>query len=130
MTAKRIAGTLVSVALAGVDYPVAADANITETDSEYENDAIATSGANMRKMTRRATMKESVTLILDSDERAVVKAHADTREDISLKRTNSAGDVERADGWIEMEPGESEENRVNIKMFSRTNKWSVTIGEV
>ena len=129
MTALRISGTIIAVALDGVDYEVAADVNATETDSEYENSAVATSGGNMRKMVKRPTMKESVTLILDSDQRQIIKALADGKADFSLKRANAAGDVERATGWIEMEPGESEENRINIQMFSRSNKWDVSIGE-
>lgn len=121
--AKDIAGTLRKVTIDGITYDVMADTNVTETGSAFENEAIPTSGKNMKKMTRRPENRESVVLACNGDERELLRAAADSpRTNIPLSYETAAGDVFRADGWIEFENRETEENRATIQMHPRT-EW-------
>jgi hypothetical protein len=120
--AKRISGSIRKVVLDGIPFEVAADTNITEMGSAYENDGIPSSGGNMRKMTKRVETKEGIVLLVDAAEREILKELADRTTNFPMSRTNAAGDVERATGWIEYENHETEENRSTIKMFPE-DKW-------
>ena len=115
-----VVGSILKVNIAGVTFNAAADANITETGGKFENDAIPTSGVNMRKMTKRVDIKEGVTLITNAEELENLKFLAEATTDFPMSYTQANGDTYRTGaGWIELENRETEEGKTTVKMFPR-----------
>lgn len=119
--AKDIVGTLRKVTLDGVTFDVMADTNISEVGSSIENEAVPTSGRNMRKMTRRAENRESVVIACNGAERELLRDLSERVGDYPMSYETAAGDVYRAVGWIEFENRETEENRATIQMHPTAN---------
>lgn len=124
--AKDISGTLLKVTLDGITFDVAADTNVTETGSGVENEGVPSSGRNMRKMTKRVQTREGITLLANGDERELLQSLSERRADFPMSYTTAAGDVYRAQGWIEFENRETEENRATIQMHPR-NGWDAFV---
>jgi hypothetical protein len=119
----NVSGSIRKVTLDGITYQAKSSANFKETVSEFTNEAVATSGDNLRKMTKRPNMVDSVELIVNGAERDTIKVLADGQDDIPMSYETAAGDVYRAVGWIELESRETEENTVSVKMYPRDNTW-------
>jgi hypothetical protein len=117
--AYKAAGSIRKVILDGISYVTAADSNISEIGSAYENSSVPTSGVNMRKMVRRTELRENIVLIVDDQEREALRELSDRLEDIPMSYETAGGSTFRADGWIEFENRETEENRATIKMIPR-----------
>lgn len=117
--ARKIAGSNRKLTIEGVSYDVAADSNFSEMISSFENSMIPTSGKNMRKMMKRVNTREGVVLITDADERIALKSISESVDDIKLSYTNAAGDEFKAEGTIEVEANETEENRTNCILLPR-----------
>lgn len=117
-----ITGTLRKVTLDGITFDVMADTNVTETGSQWQNEAIPTSGRNLKKMTRRPEIREGVVLACNGSERDLLKEMAERTTDFPMSYETAAGDVYRATGWIEFESRETEENRATIQMHPR-DSW-------
>lgn len=115
----NLAGSLRKVVLDGTTFSVFADANIDEVGSAYENDAIPTSGDNIRKMIKRVETREGVVIACNGAERDMLKDLAERREDFPMSYETAAGDVYRCTGWIEFEKRETEEIRASIKLIPR-----------
>jgi hypothetical protein len=120
--AGDITGTLRKVTLDGVTFDVMADTNVTEVGSAWQNEAVPTSGRNLKKMTRRVEAREGVVLACNGSEREVLKDLAERTADFPMSYETAAGDVYRATGWIEFENRETEEGRATIQMHPR-NGW-------
>lgn len=114
-----VTGTPKKVVLDGVTFNVFADTNIKATPSAYENTAIPTSGPNIRKMVKRAEVREGITLVADGSEQEALKELAERTSDFPMAYETASGDVYRAVGWIEFESHETEENRATISMHPR-----------
>jgi hypothetical protein len=125
--AKDIAGSIRKVTLDGVTYDAAADTNISEVGSAYQNESVPAPGRNMRKMTKRAENREGIVLLCNASERDALKALADRTTDFPMSYETAAGDVYRATGWIEFENRETEENRASVQMHPRKS-WQSFIG--
>lgn len=67
-------GTISKVTINGVSYDATADGNFSEAVSIFKNESIATSGRNMRKMTRQPPIVKSVTIACNYVERTALKA--------------------------------------------------------
>ena len=117
-----VSGTLRNVIIDGISYDVMADTNVSEVGSLFENESIATSGRNMRRMTKRPQNAESVVIAANGAEKERLKNVADSIEDVRMSYETASGDVYRADGWIEFENRQTEENRATIVMCPRI-KW-------
>ena len=118
-----VTGTPRKVTLDGVTFDVFADTNIKEVGGKFENAAIATSGRNMHKMTKRVESREGITLATNGAERDILKELSERNVDFPMSYETASGDVYRATGWIEFESRETEENRSTIQMHPRTD-WS------
>ena len=121
-----IAGTVRKVILNGVSFDVMSDTNVSEMGSSTENEMLPTSGRNVLKKTKRVTTREGVVLACNGAEREVLVALADATEDFPMSYTTAGGDTYRAEGAIEFETRETEENRATIKMLPRTD-WSAFV---
>ncbi len=118
-----VVGSLRKVTIDGVTFRVAADGGFSGPGSIYENTSIPTSGGNVRKMVKRAPVKEGLTLICNGSERDELQDIADSRDDVPLAVETAAGDIYRATGWIEFEGYESEEGKATIQMHPR-DTWT------
>ena len=117
-----VVGSIRKVTLDGVTFAAMASANIKEIGSAYLNDAIPTSGKNVRKMTKRADIREGIELALNGAERDYVSALADRIDNFPMSYETASGDVYRTVGWIEFESMETEEGKATIKMIPE-DKW-------
>lgn len=117
-----VVGSIRKVTLDGVTFAAMASANIKEIGSAYLNDAIPTSGKNVRKMTKRADIREGIELALNGAERDYVSALADRTDNFPMSYETASGDVYRTVGWIEFESMETEEGKATIKMIPE-DKW-------
>ena len=114
-----VAGTPRKITLDGVTYDVFADTNIQSTPGRYQNDPVPTSGRTMRKMTRRTPSRESVILVANAVEQEALREISDSNADIPMSYETAGGDVWRANGFINFESHETEENRATVHMHPR-----------
>lgn len=121
--AKDIAGTPRTVMIDGITFRLAADANLTEIFTNVENTMNATSGRAMRQITKRVPAIESIPLVTNIAERAVLKSFAETLDDLNMSVTNAAGDSRSCQGTIEVENNETEQNRTTIQILPRED-WT------
>lgn len=117
--ANDISGSNRKLTIEGVSYRVAGDANFSEMISAFENSMVPSSGRNMRKMVKRVATREGVVLLTNADERIALKSVAESIDDVKLSYTNAAGDTYKAEGAIEVETNETEENRTNCILLPR-----------
>ena len=123
-----ISGTLRKVTIDGTTFDVMADTNVTEMGSGYLNEAIPTSGRNIRKITKQANIREGIIIACNGEERDLLEKLNDRTTDFSMSYETAGGDVYRATGWISFENRETEENRATVQMHSRDNIWSSFLG--
>lgn len=121
-----IAGSLRKLTIEGISFRVAADANLTETITRFENSMIATSGRSMRKMMRRVPIREGVVLITNAAERESLKSFAESIDDLKFTYVNAAGDTYRCEGSMEIESSETEENRTSCIIQPRED-WTAFV---
>lgn len=117
-----IAGTPKKLILNGITFDFAADTNISEIGSSYENEVIVTSGRNILKQTKRSANREGVTIIANGAERELLEELAESATPFSMSYELASGDVYRTVGWIEFENRETEENRATLQLLPQT-KW-------
>lgn len=129
MAAKNVHGSIRKVTIGGIAFNAAADTNLTMPVSEWETTLIPTAGAPARKMVRRALAVEGLVLITNTDERVLLKALAESLDDVSLAVTNQAGDTMRATGSINIESHETEEGRTTVHLLP-VSDWTDSVGEV
>ena len=123
--AKDISGTLRDVTLNGVSFRVMADTNVT-SNLTTENEAIPTSGGNMRKVTRKAAIKESVVLGCNLAEFELLKALHASQSVFPMAVTYADGTTHYSEGGINCENHESEENRASV-ILQPTRDWEAFI---
>lgn len=129
MAGKNIAGSIRKVAIGGITFNTAGDANANMPTSGWENTNVPSSGINMRKMVRRSQTIEGLVLLTNADELSQLKIFAESLDNITLAITTAAGDTYRADGTINIESHESEENRTTVHLLP-VEDWTPAVGEV
>jgi hypothetical protein len=117
MASKNIVGTIQKVVLAGVTYRVAADADAAHGKPQYKNEVEQTTGGGIRKMTLQNDTVESVSLKVNADELAQLKALAESTDDITMSYVTMAGDTYRTTGFIDYESASTMTGKLDIKMF-------------
>ena len=112
---KRTSGTIRRFSLNGIPFTPMADANFSEKPSQYENEAIATSGVGMIKKTKIIRTLESVTLGTDALEREVLAAFADGVDTLTCSYVDAAGNTHRTPACaINIESNETETNTTTL----------------
>ena len=124
--AKNVSGSPRGFTSNGIPYTVAADADIAEMISEFENSMLPTSGIAMRKMTRRITGREGIVLSTNAAERELLKSDSEDIDDGKFSYTNAAGDTYMCEGTMEIEGNQTDTNRTTVKVFPR-DKWTPLI---
>lgn len=123
----KVVGSIRKVTIDGVSFNAAADADFKQTRGSFANEAIATSGENMRKMVKRVETTEGVDLITTPADYETLKEKADSGKDFPMSYTTADGSVYRADGWIEVESRSTADGKTGVKMFPR-GTWEAFLG--
>lgn len=110
-------GTLRNVTIEGISYRAAADTNVTFTVSRFENSVVPTTGRGMKKKIRRVPVMENVTLVCNPNEIDQLRVFAESLNDLKFAVTLADGSLYRAEGSIEIENVETEENRVTCQLL-------------
>jgi hypothetical protein len=118
----NVVGTPRKVTLDGTTFDVFADTNIKEIGSSHKNEAVPTSGRNMRKMVKQAEVRDSITLVANAEERDILRSLAEGLDDFPMSYELANGDIYTAIGFIEFENRETETNKATIQMIPR-NSW-------
>jgi len=117
--ARDTSGSIIRVSINGVSYDALSDADFGVTPSRWKNEAVATSGRAIRKRTRQVEDVKSVTIACNGDERVALKSYAENQIDVTLSYTTAAGDTYRAQGWIDFETWNNQDNKATLTMFPR-----------
>jgi hypothetical protein len=116
--AKDLAGSITKVAINGVTYRVATDADLSRPGGKFKNEAMASSGGNFRKMTKQPEEVKSCVLLVNADEAATLKALNDGIVNVTLSYTNAAGDsFKAASGWINFDTWTTQDSKATLSMF-------------
>jgi len=76
-TAPDDSGTPLSVSIAGVTYRVLGDTNVNLPASQWDNEGVATSGRNNRKMTKVVRAMSGITIACSLSEMESLRAIAE-----------------------------------------------------
>lgn len=110
------AGTIESVVLDGTSFNAAADADLT-VNQPTEKELIATSGPAMPKITKKIASVDSVTLVCDGTDAALLDDLHDRTDSHSMSYTEASGDTYIATGLINIVSKTTQENRIEINML-------------
>lgn len=125
--AKKVTGSLSKVALDGISFNAAGDANVSWTVTVYENSMVATSGRSMQKKVKRVPEMSGVVLIIDHDENDKLRALAESLDEITLSVEFIDGTEAKSKGVFEYESYESEEGRASLKLLP-SDDWTIIVG--
>ena len=128
MAALKISGTIRTVEIDDEAYEPAADIDISEVISEYENSSVDGANFAMRKMMKRTPMRDGVVLLTDQDQRTTLQGVASGVADVNISYVNAAGDKITAPGWININDNTTAENRTTVQLFPRRT-WTVIVGQ-
>jgi hypothetical protein len=111
---RDVAGSIRKFTIEGISFRVMADANFSRKPTNVENTMVPTSGVAMQKKVRMIPVLESVVLAVNAEEMETIKSFAEGLDLVKVMYETAAGDQYRAEGQIEIEAHESEENRANV----------------
>lgn len=123
---SRVVGSVRKATFNGVTYLVKASTNVKRMGSKFTNEAIATSGENVRKMTKRVDSAESLDLVVTGLEAETLKDLSESTSDIPMSLEYASGDVYRTVGWVHLDSHESEEGTASVTIFPRRN-WEAFV---
>lgn len=117
-------GSIRKANVGGIPYNVAGDANASKTP-EVTKEPVRHSGGNMIKITLAHGNVESLTFICTPTEYDTLKDQAAEQQAITLSYTLADGSTWRAQGHINLDNYESEENRVDVTMIPELGIWDL-----
>ena len=118
-------GSIIKAVIDGITYVVAADANVPNTP-RVMNEATPHSGGNEKKVTIQHGAIEGLTLILSETEHDNLKTlQESTRDNIPMSYTRASGAVYTGKGWFNLDNYESEENKCDVTLYSKTGKFDL-----
>lgn len=100
-----------------ISYDVAADADLEETITEFENSLIVTSGKSLLKQEKRAQQVNSLVLITNGNDRERLRSGADGGEDLPMSYTDREGNTYRYVGNINVESNQTMESRTSVQIL-------------
>lgn len=117
-------GSIRKAAIGGINYNVAADANVSKTPTQSK-EGIRHSGGNMMKVTKLHGSVEGLTLICTPAEFQSLETLAENDGGITLSYTLADGSAWTCTGEISLDNYESEENRVDVTMIPELGIWDL-----
>ena len=122
-----IVGTLQSCSVAGMSFDVMADANLSLIRGVFSNEAVPTSGRNLRKMVKRVETFKNLAIACEPTEAEILKAYGENQQDVPLVIVLADGSMYTAPGWIEFENMETETGKGLVTMHPRTSWEAFTV---
>lgn len=119
-------GTINSLSLNGLPFDVAADADFTEVFTEYVNTVIKTSGKGSISQEKRVPEVSGVVLIIKPGDKSLLKAMADSGEEVSMTYVNRAGNKYSGLGTFNVESNTTKENRTSLTLLP-TGSWTESL---
>lgn len=110
----NVVGTPRNIMIEGITYRLAADVNISQILSIYENTMIPTSGPAMLQKMKRTSNFESVVLLTNPEEADQIKLFADSTELLNMSVTLADGSSYATRGQINFENRETDTGRTTI----------------
>jgi hypothetical protein len=110
-------GTPLSIIVGGIPFRAHGDVDIAQMLSEWEVEALATSGSPMYKMTKTVSQAKSIDLAVNVDEMVLIAALAESRVDIPLGFVTPSGSTFLGAGRIKCEDHSHGNNKLPITMF-------------
>jgi len=118
----NVVGTPRNLMIEGITYRFAADVNISQMLSIYENVMLPSSGDAMLQKTKRTPNFESVTLLTNPEEADQIKRFADSTDLLNMSVTLADGSTYSARGQINFENRETDTGRATIVIMPE-NDW-------
>lgn len=110
-------GTLRKFIAKGISFDVAADADLEETITQFENSLIASSGKSTIKQEKRPQQVSGLVLITSGAECEILKDIADSGVEISMSYTKRSGDTYRMTGTFNVENNTTMESRTSLVLL-------------
>jgi pyridoxine/pyridoxamine 5'-phosphate oxidase len=125
--ALNVAGTPKKLTIEGISFNLAADVDIEQIFTQFENTAIPSTGPAMRKMVKRTADSNGFVILTNADERKSLKLFAEATSPVQFTWENRAGDTSRCLGIIEITNNQTAENRTTVNVMP-VDDWAVSIG--
>ena len=119
-------GTIRSVRINKVQYPAAADADLSRVTGQYATEGQATTGDTNMKLTKQVEIVEGVDLVLGAANRQNLIDVINSRTDVDLEYTIADGSTYTASGRISVSGDVTQDNKVTIMMIPRKS-WTPII---
>lgn len=114
-----VSGSIRKLILDGIAFNAPGDVNLSEMGGKFENEAVPHTGGNLIKKTLRAEIVEGLVLIVDTNEKGLLREFSERIEPFPMSYVNAAGNTRRsvAGGTINFDTFETEENRATITLI-------------
>lgn len=117
-------GTLKSITLDGVTFPIAADGKAEIPASSFEVEAQATSGDTMFKLTKRPQSIEGVELQGPEKMLEQLRGKANSLADITMALATVGGSVYRGTGRVHADKWATDTGRITVNLLP-IGEWTV-----
>jgi hypothetical protein len=117
-----VSGSVRKVLLNGLSFNAAADANPARQPTQ-ENEGIRHSGGVSKKVTLMPGAVEALKLIVTDTEYEILQGLSEQTTNFPMSYEKANGTVLRANGFINLDNYEAEENSVEITMTPETGSW-------
>ena len=111
-------GTIRKMTVEGISFLVPADANFSFKPSEYNNEAIATSGETIYKKTKVSPTLD-MELIVNPTEMDVLVSYASQLGSLKISVVDAEGYTMRAEAQISIESYEKAENKAKLTVLPK-----------
>jgi len=126
--ANNISGTPKRFSCNGLDYPLAADVDMSQIIGKNTNELIPTSGVPMKKAEVRIQTIEIVVIANGEETERLKRDSEDESDGLQLMIQDAAGDYYRTLGHINIDTKSSSENRLTINLLPMDPEgWTVTV---
>lgn len=122
----RIAGTPRNVSINNKTYDVPADADFKILLSRYKSEVIATTGDNMRKMTKQSEAIMGLPIIVATDEYLLLRDSAEGQLDVNLSITLADGTIISSAGFFNFGEISSSDYKATLDLYPLT-QWAITL---
>jgi hypothetical protein len=118
-------GTLRKFVAKGISFDVAADADLEETITQFENTLIVTTGKSVIKQEKRAQQVGGLVLITSGADAEILRDIADSGQEISMSYTKRSGDTYRLTGTFNVENNTTMESRTSLILLPTSEVTAV-----
>ena len=115
--AKRFSGSTRSLSIEGIEFGVAADADINSILSKWEKEVLMSSGSPMVKLTTVNQSKKGFDVLADAEEKEQLKAFSESFDDLKIVYKDAAGNEFHCQATISLGESTSQDNKVPVDVY-------------